>query len=95
MLDKVEDLRTQLATERQAREALQEQLDGMVSPTLEVQAPAGYLVRAPKRPLRVFSKEQPARAMAMAAARNGSGRGDVFALVPVGTARRGAEWRAA
>lgn len=54
---------------------------------------AGYLVRAPKRPLRTFSNAESAQAAAMAAARNGSGRGEVFALVPVGRAVRGAEWR--
>lgn len=56
---------------------------------------AGYLVRAPKRPLRTFSQPELAQAAAMAAARNGSGRGEVFALVPVGRAVRGAEWRSA
>lgn len=58
-------------------------------------APVGYLVRTPKRPLRTFAKSESAQAAAMAAARNGSGRGEVFALVPVGAAVRGAEWRPA
>lgn len=56
-------------------------------------AAAGYLVRGPKRRLRIVTKAESAVAAAMAAARHGSGRGDVFALVPVGTARRGAEWK--
>ena len=56
---------------------------------------AGYLVRAPKRAPRITTKQETAVAAALAAARNGSGRGEVFALVPVGKAVRGAEWRAA
>lgn len=55
-------------------------------------AARGYLVRAPKRRPRILMKPDSAVAAAMAAARNGSGRGDVYALVPVGSARRGAEW---
>lgn len=85
----------ELAYERSARVALQEQIESTVAPTLESIDPAGYLVRAPKRPLRTFSKAEAAQAAAMAAARNGSGRGEVFALVPVGKAVRGAEWREA
>lgn len=57
--------------------------------------PTGYLVAAPKRPLRRVGKFDTARKLALAAARNGSGRGEVFALVPVGRAVRGAEWRQA
>jgi hypothetical protein len=56
---------------------------------------AGYLVRAPKRAPRITAKQETAVAAALAAARNGSGRGEVFALVPVGKAVRGAEWRPA
>ncbi|ENO76556.1 hypothetical protein B447_17471 [Thauera sp. 27] len=85
----------ELAYERSARIALQEQIESTAARTLESIDPAGYLVRAPKRPLRTFSKAEAAQAAAMAAARNGSGRGEVFALVPVGKAVRGAEWREA
>lgn len=85
----------ELAYERSARVALQEQIESTTAPTLESIDPVGYLVRAPKRPLRTFSKAEAAQAAAMAAARNGSGRGEVFALVPVGKAVRGAEWREA
>jgi len=42
---------------------------------------------------RITAKRETAVAAALAAARNGSGRGEVFALVPVGKAVRGAEWR--
>lgn len=55
-------------------------------------AARGYLVRAPKRRPRILMKPESAVAAAMAAARNGSGRGDVYALVPVGSAVRGAQW---
>lgn len=89
------DLRNQLGEERSARLALQEQVESMVSQTRTPIDPAGFLVRAPKRPMRIFSKAEAAQAAAMAAARNGSGRGEVFALVPAGRAVRGAEWRAA
>ncbi|WP_297360462.1 hypothetical protein [Thauera sp.] len=57
--------------------------------------PAAYLVRAPKRRLRAYRNADSAQAAALAAARNGSGRGEVFALVPVGKAVRGVEWRPA
>ena len=83
------DLRNQLGEARAAHHALQE------SPTLESIEPAGYLVRATKRAPRITAKQETAVAAALAAARNGSGRGEVFALVPVGKAVRGAEWRPA
>ncbi|NMF98428.1 hypothetical protein GPA27_13635 [Aromatoleum toluolicum] len=92
LADKLEHL---LGSERTACAALREQLDGMVSPTVESIAPAGYLVRAPKRAHRIVTKQDKAQAHALAAARNGSGRGEVFALVPIGRAVRGAEWRPA
>jgi hypothetical protein len=100
----VVELRNLLAEERTARMALQEQLEelqreAMRGATLlsgdDRYTAAGYLVRASKRPMRIFSKAEAAQAAAMAAARNGSGRGEVFALVSVGRAVRGAEWRAA
>ncbi|ENO80915.1 hypothetical protein B447_10628 [Thauera sp. 27] len=98
----VVDLRNQLGAERTARQALQEQIDELQREAMrgasllsgdDRYTAAGYLVRAPKRPLRTFSRAESAQAAALAAARNGSGRGEVFALVPVGKAVRGAEWR--
>lgn len=53
----------------------------------------GYLVRAPKRRLRVCKRGELAVQLAKAAAKNGSVFADVFALVPMGRAVRGAEWR--
>ncbi len=56
-------------------------------------AAVGYLVRAPKRKPRHITKQENAQAAALAAVRGGASRADVLALVPVGVARRGAEWQ--
>ncbi len=80
-------LRNELIVERQAREALQEQ-DGV-----DVKdAAVGYLVRVTKRKPRYVTKPERARDAALAAVRAGAGRAEVLAVVPVGVARRGAEW---
>ena len=83
------DLRNQLGEARAAHHALQE------SPTLESIEPAGYLVRATKRKPRTLLAEDKAREAALSSVRAGALRAEVFALVPVGQARRGAEWRSA
>ena len=81
-------LRAELAAERQAREALQEQ-DGV-----DVKdAAVGYLIRVTKRKPRYVTQPERARDAALAAVRAGAGRAEVLAVVPVGVARRGAEWR--
>ena len=54
--------------------------------------PAGYLVRATKRKPRTLQAEHKAREAALGAIRAGAPRAEVFALVPVGHAHRGAEW---
>lgn len=60
----------------------------------KMKAPAvGYLVRATKRKPRYITKPESAQAAALAAVRAGAARADVLALVPVGVARRGAEWQ--
>lgn len=60
----------------------------------KMKAPAvGYLVKAPKLKPRRVTKPEQAQAAALAAVRNGAARADVLALVPVGTAKRGAEWQ--
>lgn len=56
---------------------------------------AGYLVRATKRKPRTLQAEDKAREAALGAIRAGALRAEVFALVPVGHARRGVEWRSA
>lgn len=87
--DEIEHLRSELATERQAHEALQEQSDAV-----DVKdAAVGYLVRVTKRKPRYVTKPERARDAALAAVRAGAGRAEVLAVVPVGVARRGAEWR--
>ena len=88
VINEADRLRAELATERQAREALQEQ-DGV-----DVKdAAVGYLVRVTKRKPRYVTKPDRARDAALAAVRAGAGRAEVLAVVPVGVARRGAEWR--
>lgn len=56
---------------------------------------AGYLVRATKRKPRALQAEDKAREAAMSSIRAGAQRAEVYALVPIGCARRGAEWRSA
>lgn len=81
-------LRNELIIERQAREELQEQ-DGV-----DVKdAAVGYLIRVTKRKPRYVTQPERARDAALAAVRAGAGRAEVLAVVPVGVARRGAEWR--
>lgn len=80
-----------LGDARQRAADLQARLDGMVSPTLESQAPAGYIMTAAKRkPARMRCPER-ARAAAESAIRAGAQRAEVFALVPIGLAVRGAK----
>ncbi|WP_156480650.1 hypothetical protein [Thauera humireducens] len=57
--------------------------------------PVGYLVRATKRKPRTLHDEDKAREAALGAIRAGAPRAEVFALVPVGQAKRGAEWKEA
>ena len=56
---------------------------------------AGYLVRATKRKPRTLLDKDKARDAALSSIRAGAQRAEVFALVPIGHARRGAEWRSA
>lgn len=56
---------------------------------------AGYMVRASKRKPRTLLDKDKARDAALSSIRAGAQRAEVFALVPVGQARRGAEWRSA
>ena len=88
-INEADRLRNELAAERLAREVLQEQSDAV-----DVKdAAVGYLIRAPKRKPRLVTKPESAREAALAAVRAGAGRAEVLALVPEGTARRGAEWK--
>ena len=56
---------------------------------------AGYLVRATKRKPRTLLDKDKARDAALSSIRAGAQRAEVFALVPIGHARRGVEWRSA
>lgn len=56
-------------------------------------AAVGYLIRVTKRKPRYVTQPERAREAALAAVRAGAGRAEVLAVVPVGVARRGAEWR--
>lgn len=56
---------------------------------------AAYLVRVSKSEPRIIRDKDSACAAALAAARKGSTRAEVFALIPVGAAKPGAEWNAA
>lgn len=86
----VVDLRTQLETLQ--REAMRGAscLSGQDRYTA-----AGYLVRASKRKPRTLLDKDKARDAALSSIRAGAQRAEVFALVPIGQARRGVEWRSA
>jgi len=100
----VVELRNLLAEERTARMALQEkveqqQREAMRGASLlsgdDRYTAAGYLVRASKRKPRTLLDKDKARDAALSSIRAGAQRAEVFALVPIGHARRGAEWRSA
>lgn len=85
--ERVRKLAEMVCTLRMTTNALVE------DPAVDLQdAATGYLVKVPKRRPRVVTKPETARAAALAAART-AGRAEVMALVPVGRAVRGAEWR--
>jgi len=86
-LNEADRLRAELATERQAREALQEQAG-----TVEA---VGYFVTSASHGPRYFSKRENAIRDAMKNARLGWCTRVIPAGKPIGTARRGAEWRGA
>jgi len=88
-LNEADRMRSELAIERQARQALQEKVNAAPVP-----AHKGYVLKTPKRAMRRFGEEAAAQSAAMAAARAGK-TGEVFALIPVGKAVRGAEWKVA
>ena len=85
-INEADRLRAELATERQARQALQEQ-SGVIQA-------AGYLVRAGETD-RTFRLLTSARREAERLARRQIGRVDVLALVPAGSAKRvkTVQWR--
>lgn len=93
----------ELEAEQNNQEAQRNQAENVALKTLNEAMPgfgavhqavsAGpFVVRTPNRPPRFTTKHKNAHAVAMSAARR-HGFAEVFALVPVGKAVRGAEWR--
>lgn len=83
----VVDLRAQLETLQ--REAMR---GASLLSGIDRYTAAGYLVRASKRKPRTLLDKDKARDAALSSIRAGAQRAEVFALVPIGHARRGAEW---
>lgn len=86
----VVDLRAQLETLQ--REAMR---GASLLSGIDRYTAAGYLVRASKRKPRTLLDKDKARDAALSSIRAGAQRAEVFALVPIGHARRGVEWRPA
>lgn len=86
----VVDLRAQIETMQ--REAMR---GASLLSGIDRYTAAGYLVRASKRKPRTLLDKDKARDAALSSIRAGAQRAEVFALVPIGHARRGAEWRPA
>ena len=89
-VDKLDRLRS-VKAENSAMTILNESMPGFGAVHKALSGRA-YLVRIPKKAPRVFSKRSNAEAAAMSAAKQ-RGTVNVFALVPVGKAIRGSEWR--
>lgn len=94
----VEDLHREnarLQSENIALKTLDDAMPGFGAAFDAQKRGAGYIMSAAKRnPQRIKSADK-ARAAALAAIRAGAQRAEVFALIPIGHARRGAEWRPA
>lgn len=89
----IEKLKSELATERQAREALQEQINAYDELN---HGHHYYFVIAPKRPIKMFKKLKNAREASKTAIRAGAAFAEVVpGLKAIGRAMRGAEWRGA
>ena len=83
----VVDLRAQLRDPATRSDARRTCLSGQDRYTAD-----GYLVRASKRKPRTLLDKDKARDAALSSIRAGAKRAEVFALVPIGHARRGAAW---
>ncbi|MDD2744179.1 MAG: hypothetical protein PHV02_18100 [Rhodocyclaceae bacterium] len=68
------------------------QLEEMKVAEISSVQPTGFVVSAPKQPMRRFKNNDTAKIQALSFARN-FGSGEVFAIYSVGKAIRGAEWR--
>ena len=88
-INEADRLRAQLAGKERTHQMLMER--NGASALLDA---VGYIVRAAKRKPRTIMDQGKAREAALSAIRAGAQRAEVFALLPVGVARKGAEWRA-
>ena len=102
--DEISRLSNLLGEERTARQALEGQLEALQREAMrgatlmsgqDRYTAAGYLVRASKRKPRTLLDKDKARDAALSSIRAGAQRAEVFALVSIGHARRGVEWRSA
>lgn len=98
---RIDELVVQLREADSRHEALKAQLDELLVKMADAdqakditEAAAGYIVRIPGKKPRICVKPENARNAALSGARQ-HGRADVLALVPVGKAVRGAEWKEA
>lgn len=86
-------LESRVVTLQMSVGALREQLDSKPGDaSFSVGSAAQFVVKTPSKPPRFTKKHSNAQATALSAARQ-HGFAEVFALVPVGKAVRGAEWR--
>ena len=99
--DEISRLSNLLGEERTARQELEGQLEALQREAMrgasllsgiDRYTAAGYLVRASKRKPRTLRDKDKARDAALSSIRAGAQRAEVFALVPIGQARRGAAW---
>lgn len=93
MRGRVEDLEIAVDVAQQAVASMELAEEQAANDAVDVKdAAVGYLVRVPGKKTRICIKPDNARNAALSAAR-AYGRADVLALVPVGKAVKGAEWK--
>lgn len=93
MRGRVEELELAVDVAQQAVASMELAEEQAANDAVDVkEAAIGYLVRVPGKKTRICIKPDNARNAALSAART-HGRADVLALVPVGKAVKGAEWK--
>lgn len=93
MRGRVEELELAVDVAQQAVASMELSEEQAANDAVNVKdAAVGYLVRVPGKKTRICIKPDNARNVALSAART-HGRADVLALVPVGKAVKGAEWK--
>lgn len=93
MRGRVEELELAVDVAQQAVASMELAEEQAANDAVDVKdAAVGYLVRVPGKKTRICIKPDNARNAALSAART-YGRADVLALVPVGKAVKGAEWK--